>query len=290
MKRLALFILVALLLTFNLIVNKMSAGATPYIMLFGDLPLAMACAGLFIAALGMGAQFWLCALPISGATWSPKACWGRLSIAGLCCGWLPVLCAMPYTENAGGGLPSSVLLGCFSAHILIYLCSAYLHSLATNVIGAVLTSAIALLCGILFRADSPMAVLVHGLMGAISLHLLTARDIPRPLVWLYIAGLLFCAYVAAFGSLLITYPPGDGSSPWGMPIACGFTLCALLLVIFAPLRHSLVGLRSLSILGLALNIADFTLHSTTSTLLLLALLAIPFLLYLRAIKCGKNLA
>ena len=265
MRRLSLFFLVFILLMFNVLMGQMETFALHRPELYAcylHLPAALGAAGLGIAALGMGAQFWLCTLPLCGAEWFPKPGWERLSAAGLWCGWLPMLCAAPYYSGSDCCVFSQPLFIGFVGILLSRLVHSFKKHWFANIFGAIFAGAAALLCGMQLWPSAPLSTLVLGLMCAPALHLLVAHSVPRPLVWLYIASLLFCAYSAAFGHLLAFYPPcaGGDASPWGMVAACLFVLCAMLLIIATPLRRSLVGCRGVAALGLLLGVAWLALH------------------------------
>lgn len=265
MRRYALIFLIFALLIINSIMQQ-AASATPLtnISLWEQrfaLPAGVAAAALYLVLLGLGAQFWRALLPLCGVEWAPARFWDRLSTCGLWCGWLPLLCAQTYTAGESMlpmGAPSRWLIGAFFALILCrMLAIATKHPWGLRLLVALVSAAAALLCGLELCPAIPLCPFVLGLMLAPALWLTIARNTPPQLVWLLIAALGFCTYVAAFGHLLVWYTPTPNEviSPWGLWLGGLFLACILLLILLRTLRHASLGRRALSLLLLIFGAA-----------------------------------
>lgn len=265
MRRYSLLLLVLLLLIINTLMQKIAA-ADPLTQpdawaLRHALPAGIAAAALSLVALGMGAQVWRGILPLCSTDWSPQRAWSYMTVCGLWCGWIPLLCALAYYPEAGAS-PSAWLIGGFIALIACRMLSLACRRSGVGLLAGLLTAAVAVLCGQEIWPATPLDALVIGLAAAPALELLRERDPARQLVWLVAAALFFCAYTAAFGYMLAFYPPGEcvSASPWGMGMAVCFAVLGLAFVVFALLRRSLWGRRVVSSLALAALAAWLWLH------------------------------
>ena len=260
MKRYALMILVISLLLINSLLRN-AAEANPLTNpqlweLRFALPAGVVAAASCFAVMGLGAQFWRGLLPLcGGAAWAPGGYWARLSTCGLWCGWLPLLCAQTYTAGETQlalGAPSHWLLGTFIALLLCRMADTVLRWRWWGLCSALVAAAAALLYGQELCPTVPLCPLVLGLMAAVALRVLTARENALPLVWLLVASFTFCAYVAAFGYLLAWYAPTalPGGSTWGLWMGGVFLAGGLALVLLEPLRRRAPGPRLLALAGL----------------------------------------
>lgn len=269
MRRFSLILLVLFVLVFNTLMQK-SAEAHPLMNptlwdLRHALPCGISGVALCLAALGMGAQFWRGILPACGAEWAPLRSWSRMAAVGLWCGWIPLLCAIPFfpwAEEPTLGAPSTWFVGCFFALILSRMLMLLCKHEFVGFLAGLFTTAVALVCGQFLWPSMPFGVLVIGLSAALALHLLITHDTPPPLMWLLVFSLALCAYVAAFGHLLAFYPPGRpaAESPWNMWMAGAYTLLALALAVLPPLRHAAWGQRLAALLCLLIGTVWLWLH------------------------------
>lgn len=302
MKRYSLVILVFFLLIINILMRR-AADANPFYaselaLLHHTLPAGVAAAGLLAAALGAGAQVWRGALPLCGAgEWSPQRSWSAMTLCGLWCGWLPLLCALPFCSLAMGDeadTPSRWLIGAFLA---LLLCRILSHlPLSTFFAGRLLITLIAAaacaICGQQLWPDTPLGILSLGLAGSAALYLLTQRSPAPQAVWLVPAGLALCAYCAAFGHLLASYPPHELSPtpPEGSAgVAVGMVVLALSIICLPPLRRTLAGRRltaALALLAAAawVGVRSAAPFSESDSLLYLGLYAAALVLF--AIPCA----
>lgn len=270
MRRYTLILLVLILLIINTLMQQ-AAEADPLNRpgmwaMRHSLPAGIEGAVLFLAALGMGAQVWRGILPLCSTAWSPGRAWSYMTVCGLWCGWIPLLCALAYYPAYGEG-PSRWLIGAFIALIAARMLSLTLqqHKLIGLFCG-LLAAAAAVLCGQILWPATPLDVLVMGLCASAAMALLLVREPAPQLVWLTSAALAFCAYTAAFGNMLAFYPPGEAgaASPWGMWMALIFTVVGLVFVIFALLRRTLWGRRAVAAAGLLAVAVWIWLHFTTT--------------------------
>lgn len=260
MKRYALMILVLALLLMNSLL-KQAAEANPLTdtglwELRFALPAGVVAAALCFVVLGLGAQFWRGLLPLCGGeAWTPGAFWTRLTMCGLWCGWLPLLCAQTYTAGdtmLALGAPSRWMLGAFIVLLLCRMADGLLRWRWWGLVSALVAAAAALLCGQEFLPTVPLLPLVLGLMAAPALRVLSGKENAHQLVWLLMACFSFCSYVAAFGYLLSWYPPTalPVGTTWGLWMGGVFLAGALALLLLEPLRRSAPGPRVLALLGL----------------------------------------
>lgn len=261
------------------------------------LPAGVAAAALCLAALGMGAQIWRGILPLCSTDWSPQRSWSYMTVIGLWCGWMPLLCALAYYPEAGAG-PSRWLIGGFAVLIACRMLSILSRNRLVGLLYGLITAAAAVLCGQILWKDTPLDVMVMGMTAAPALELLRERTPASQLVWLTSAALFFCAYTAAFGYMTAFYPPGEAAavSPWGMWMAAVFAAVGLAFVILGVLRRTLWGRRVVSLLGLLALAVWLWLHFSATLepgeqwtaagfyILALALLALPAGLLLRGLR------
>lgn len=301
MRRYSLLLLVLIILILNTVMQQF-AYANPLVhpdmwALRHALPAGVAAAALCLAALGMGAQVWRGILPLCSTDWSPRRAWSYMSVLGMWCGWIPLLCALAYYPEAGSG-PSRWLIGCFVALIAASMLNTLYRQKLVGLLCGLITAAAAIICGQMLWVDTPLDVLVVGLAAAPALELLRERTPARQLVWLMSAALFFCAYTAAFGYMTAFFPPGEVApvSPWSMWMAVVFALVGLAFVIFAMLRRTLWGRRVVSLLGLLALAVWLWLHFAAALapgeqwaalgfyVSALALLALPAGLLLRGLR------
>lgn len=302
MKRYSLLILVFILLIVNTSMQRFAmANPLSHAKLWElrhALPAGVVGAALLLAALGMGAQMWRSFLPLSGAAeWNPRRTWSYLTMGGLWCGWIPLLCALAFYPELGAG-PSYWLIGGFVALVACRMLSLASQHPIIGFITGLTTAAVALLCGHELWPATPLDVLVMGLSCSTALHLLLSKDTPRQMLWLTTSALIFCAYAAAFGYMLAFYPPdqASGATPWDMWMAGSYTLLAAVFIIFARVRSSLWGRRMVGILALLLAVVWLWLHMAATLepqeqwyalgfyAAALALLSLPFGLTLRGLR------
>ena len=274
MKRYALVILVLIIILVNTLMHR-AAWASPLDdaelwKLRHVLPAGVVGAALCLALIGMGAQIWRGILPLCGAEWSPQRAWSYMTVCGLWSGWIPLLCALTFYPLSAGmeapGAPPQLLIGGFIVLILCRLLSLACRIPAVGLLTALITAAVALLCGHELCPQAPLFVLVAGLCSAPALHMLTEREIAPPFVWLTVAALFFCAYAAAFGSLLALYPPAEASSlPCGPQVAVAYALLGLALICFPALRRRQWGRRLSAMLILLLTAVWVYLHLSTAS-------------------------
>lgn len=266
MRRYALILLVLILLLLNSLMQH-AAEATPFTHpdlweLRFALPAGVVGAALFLVSLGLGAMFWRGALSVSGGRgWAPRAFWQRLSAAGLWCGWLPLLCAQTYTISSSQlpmGAPSPWLVGAFVALIICRMAEGLVGQKwwGMGFISALVAAAAAILCGQELCPAVPLCPLVLGLAAAPALRLLTEKLHMLQLVWVQMASFTFCAYVAAFGYLLLWYTPSESqnAASWGLWLGGIFLVLALGLVMLEPLRRSSFGPRAFAAAGLVAGV------------------------------------
>lgn len=262
MKRYSLIILVLIVLILNTLMRQ-AAEANPLMDptlwdLRGALPTGIAAAALCIATLGIGAQFWRSILPICGAAaWSPLRSWSSLSMSSGWCGWIPLLCAVPFLPGSSGA-PSPWLIGCFFTFIGCRM----LSIICRHEVMGLLTIAIAIICEHEFWPTTPLDILALGLISSIALQVLFSRESAKQLIWLMIAACGICAYTAAFGYTLAFYPPSiePTAAPWGMWPALAYTLIALACIALPALRSKRWGYRSAAACLLLLSAAWLWLH------------------------------
>lgn len=266
MRRYSLIILVFIILILNTSMQRIaSANPITHPELWGlrhALPAGVVGAALFTAALGMGAQMWRGILPLSGATeWSPRRTWSYMTVCGLWCGWIPLLCALAFYPETGGG-PSYWLIGAFVALVICRMLSLLNQAPMVGLLCGLVPAAAAVLCGQELWPATPLDVLVMGLSCSVALYMLFAPEPARQMVWLMASCFLFCAYAAAFGYMLAFYPPGAAMStlPCGMWVAVVYTVLALAFIIFARLRRSLWGRRAMALLALLVTLIWLWLH------------------------------
>lgn len=267
MRRYSLVILVFFLLILNTLMQR-AAGANPLTHpnlweLRHALPAGVAGAALLLVVMGMGAQTWQGILPAGGARWSPQRSWSYIATCGLWFGWIPLLCALTLFPHPTEEPPPLL----FYAFVILILCR-LINRLSSHVLARLfsgaLTAAIAVLCGQVLWPSTPLDVLVMGLAAAAALHLLSDREPAPPFMWLMAAALIFCAYAAAFGYMLSFYAPtaATAATPWGMWMACGYIALGLAIIIFAPLRRTTWGRRSVAALSLLATAVWLWLHFT----------------------------
>lgn len=273
MKRYALIILVLIIILVNTLMHR-AAWASPLDdaelwKLRHVLPAGVVGAALCLALIGMGAQIWRGILPLCGAEWSPQRAWSYMTVCGLWSGWIPLLCALTFYPLSAGmeaaGEPSRLLIGCFIALICCRLLSLACRLPIVGLLTALVTAAVALLCGHELCPQAPLFVLVAGLCCAPALHMLTEKEIAPPFVWLTVAALFFCAYASAFGSLLAFYPPAEASSlPCGSQVAVAYALLGLALICTPALRRRQWGRQLAAMLILLLTAVWVYLHLSTA--------------------------
>lgn len=255
MRRYSLVLLVLFLLIINTLMQQ-ATEANPLThpgmwALRHSLPAGVAGAALFIAALGMGAQLWRGILPLCSKGWSNQRAWSYMTVCGLWCGWIPLLCALAFYPEGSAG-PSHWLIGGFIVLVVCRMLNLVCHYTLVGLLTGLLTAAVAVLCGQMLWPTTPLDILVMGLSSSTALLLLVEKEPARQQVWLMSAALIFCAYTAAFGYMLAFYPPGEvaPASPWGMAMALVFALAGLAFVVFAMLRRSPWGRRAVALVGL----------------------------------------
>lgn len=221
--------------------------------------------GLFAAAAlvtlyGLGSQFWLHVLPLSGKT-PPPAFLARAADAGLWCGWLTMgLCLVPL-----GFLPSSAatatppylhpafpctILGGAAAQLLCRTCHAT-GKRWLRLPAALLCAATALLCGLQWWQGYAASFLATAAALPLSLFLFLPRTTPLPpYIRLYFTAAALTLYTLYFHSLIRRYPPlpqesvAEGLLPAALPMAG-----SLLLLLLPAGRQSRLGLRLTGGLG-----------------------------------------
>lgn len=268
------------------------------------LPAGVTAATLFITALGMGAQMWRGILPLCRVEWTPQRRWSYFTVGAMWCGLLPLLCALAYYPAAEAGTSPSPwaatgwLVAGGAAYIACRVITLVWKRRLAWLAAALGTAAVAVLFGQKLWPATPLDVLVVGLASAASLELLCEREPSQQLVWLMSAAVFFCAYTAAFGYMLAFYPPGETApaSPWGMWMAVVFAALGLAFVIFALLRRTVWGRRTVSLLALGALGAWVWLHFAATLspqeqvpalgcyLVALALFSIPGALFLRRMR------
>lgn len=274
MRRYSIIILVFFLLIINTIMNR-AAEASPLVneQLWQhrhDIAAGVLGAALCIAIPGIGAQVWRGILPACGAEWSPQRIWSTVSVCGLWCGWLPLLCAAAFyplgAAEEATRTPSPWLIGAFVALVLCRMLSLASRQRIVGIATALVSAAAAVLCGQILWPALPLDILTAGLLSAPALYMLYMRDPERPMVWVFVAACFFCAYAAAFGYLLAVYPPSGSTPPlpFGMGAALLYTIVGLSLIALPKLRHSLWARRTIALLALLLTAGWIYLHLRTA--------------------------
>lgn len=265
MRRYSLLLIVLIIIVCNGLMHR-AAEASPLLdynlwQIRHSLPTGLATAALFLAAIGMGAQFWQGALPIFGVQHSPTSAWVRMSASGLWCGWIPLLCATPFLPSMPG-TPSLWLIGCFFALIMCRMLSIIVQRRAIGIITGALSLAAAVICSEILWPQAVLPLFLLGLVCSLAL-LLSARHEPPVWAALLMSGaLILCALDSAMEQF--TLPATEaGSSQANLPAQCvGYMMAipALLMMTIRRLRHTLWGRRGMSIASLLLSVIWLWLH------------------------------
>lgn len=191
-------------------------GFIPLWQLYNILPAGIFTAGVTVAALGMGAEFWRALLPLCGATRMPVHPLSRLADAGLWCGWVTLAscitalaCVFPATEGDNGvyapdhQLP--VLQVCGGGMILCRILAIWLRQKAALPI-AVLCAAAALVCGQFWCRGQAIAFLSLALLLPWGTLLLwQPQQLRNPQFYLTIATLAMLLYGLSFAPTIDRY-------------------------------------------------------------------------------------
>lgn len=223
-------------------------------------------AGLFtatsmMAAVGIGAFFWLGLLPACGARWTPEPALLRLGYCGAWCAWpvaascIPALsyCVFPwvreeYLDGAFSG--TALLMGQMTLSLIFLILLGYLlqgPARDRTRLPAVFVSAlIALGCGLLWWWGKGLDFLVMALASSLSVIILLPHNPGiRPLLGSLLAvSAALCVYVMGFGGMMTAYAPTAQFSP-ALPGESGVTatICVIVLVLAGILLALLPVLR-----------------------------------------------
>lgn len=242
--RLFLFILVFVLILINAMLTKaMDAnpfgpdaaflGIIPWWELQIPLGLSLFAASSFMAALGIGAIFWLALLPTCGARWTPQHSLLNLARCSAWCAWPLGACCItslalfcfPWLQRqdifASLDGRSFLMLQMGVGLILMLLLPSLLERrTASNTLrlaSVFLIAALALSCGLLWWWGQALPFLVIAMAGSLALILL----LPQPaatrsrLAALLALSTALCVYVIGFGSMMPGYAPLDAAPAFG---------------------------------------------------------------------------
>lgn len=239
-RRLFLFILVFILILINAMLTKAMdtnpfgpdaafLGIIPWWELQIPLGLSLFAAASFMAALGIGALFWLSLLPTCGARWTPQS--GLLNLArcsawcawpiGACCITSLAAFCFPWLQQreifASLDGRSFLMLQMGVGLILMLLLPALLERRSTGhtlrLAAAFLIAALALSCGLLWWWGQALPFLVIAMAESLALMIL----MPQPaatrsrLAALLALSTALCVYVIGFGSMMPGYAPLDAA-------------------------------------------------------------------------------
>ncbi len=242
--RLFLFILVFVLILVNALLTKtMDAnpfgpdaaflGIVPWWELQIPLGLSLFAAASFMAALGIGAIFWLALLPLCGARRIPES--GLLNLArcsawcawplGACCITSLAAFCFPWLQRpdvfASLDGRSFLMLQMGVGLILMLMLPALLERRSAGpslrLAAVFLIAALALSCGLLWWWGQALPFLVIAMAGSLALILL----LPQPdgtrsrLAALLALSTALCVYVIGFGSMMPGYAPLEAAPAFG---------------------------------------------------------------------------
>ncbi len=251
-------------------------GLIPYWELKESLPCGVFAAAAFVAALGMGAQFWGGLLPACGAgRWVPGRDFTRFATAGVWCGWPLLGCCFavagflfPWAQEGGQGAAwfqtRSALLVQMSASVVLLAGLRMVQALRGGRAGlpdALLATAVALSCGLLWWQGRALDFLATALIAPLALSLQLAPPARQKgriqLAWLLVAALALGTYACGTRYLMQAYLPAPVEG-WSMLSACCAALAALLMLSLAlvpALRRCTTALRVVAGLALLLVLA-----------------------------------
>lgn len=183
-----------------------------------------------MAAVGVGAYFWLGLLPACGARWTPEPSLLQLGRCGAWCAWPIAASCLPglsyfvfpwMREEYWGGSISGMMLMMLqmTVSLIILIILGYLlqHTARDKMrLPAVfLSTLVALGCGLLWWWGKGLDFLVVALASALSLAILLPHppSIRPQLGALLAVSMALCVYVIGFGGMMTAYAPTAHFSP-----------------------------------------------------------------------------